>query len=194
MTDLFLDEFCKKILAVLLFNHEVYGFNELFRFLNKNGVKISKPTLSKHLKHLCKEDILIRTEEGIQKVSYKVNFSKFKKLGEAIDISQNIVTDFFKHQKYFESLPVDRKIDYYHSFTVLQSLYLFKLDLLEIAKPDKQFEYSLASYSTIQSFEIIKRWVLDSIKKKPELIDQATEELNDLITRYDKALFKPRKS
>jgi len=194
MKELFLDEYCKKILAVLLLMPEDYRFNKLFRFLNKNGVKISKPTLSVHLKHLCQEDILIRQEEGIQKVIYKVNFDKFKKLDEASDISQDIVTRFYQQEKHFESLPLDRKIDYYHSLTVIQSLILFKLDLLEIAKPDKQFEYSLASYSTLQHFGTIKNWLIDCLRKKPELVDQAIKELEDLVTRYEKVLFKPRKS
>jgi len=184
MKELFLDEYCKKILAVLLLMREDYRFNELFRFLNRNGVKVSKPTLSEHLKHLCHQDILIRQEEGIQKVIYRVNFNRFRKLDEASNISQEIVTRFYQQEKHFKSLPLDRKIDYYNSLTVLQSLLLFKLDLLEIAKPDKQFEYSLASYSTLQHFGTIKNWLLDDFRKNPELIDQATKELEDLLARY----------
>lgn len=189
-----LDEYCQKILAVLLLMREDYRFNELFRFLNKNGVKLSKPTLSEHLKHLCQQEILIRQEAGVQKVIYKVNFSRFSELDEASDISQDFVTRFYQQEKHFKSLPIDRKIDYYHSLTVLQSLLLFKLALLEIAKPDKQFEYSLASHSTIQHFGTIRTWLLDDLRKNPELVDQAMKELADLVARYDKVLFKPRKS
>ena len=191
---LFLDEYCKKILAVLLLMREDYRFNQLFRFLNKNGVKVSKPTLSVHLKHLCQANILIRQEEGIQKVIYKVNSDRFKILYEATDISQDIVARVFRQQKHFESLPLDRKIELYHSLTVIQSLILFKLDLLEIAKPDKQFEYSLALYSTLQHFGAIKNWLIDFLRKEPELLDQATKELEDIVTRYEKFLFEPRKS
>ena len=137
---------------------------------------------------------MIRSKEGIQKVIYKVNFNKCKRLDEASDISQDIVSSFYQKEKYFESLPLSRKIDYYHTLTVMQSLLLFKLDLLEIAKPDKQFEYSLVAYSTIQHFGIIKNWLINYLKKKPELIDQATKEIIDYVDRYEKIMFKIRKS
>jgi DNA-binding HxlR family transcriptional regulator len=74
-----LDEYCKKILAILLLLRRKIRFNELYRFLNQHGVKISKPTLSEHLKHLTKLKILVRQEEGIQKVTYRINSERFEK-------------------------------------------------------------------------------------------------------------------
>jgi hypothetical protein len=142
-----------------------------------------------HLKHLTQHDILLRQEKGKQKVIYQVNFQRFKKLDAASEITQDIVTRFFQQEKHFKSLPISRKIDYYHSLTVLQSLLLFKLDLLSISKPDKQFENSLATYSTIQHFSTIKKWLLDDLSEKPELIKQATKELADLVDHYEKVLF-----
>ena len=68
MKEITLDSYCQKIISVLLLMRQEYRFNQLYRFLNEHGVKISKPTLAEHLKHLTEIGILLRKVEGIQKV------------------------------------------------------------------------------------------------------------------------------
>ena len=184
-----LDEYCQKILGVLLLMRQDYRFNELYRFLNKNGIKISKPTLSEHLKHLMRHNLLLRQEEGIQKVIYKVNYDRFKKLAGATDISQDVVTRFFLQREHFKSLPIDRKIECYHGIMVLQSLLLLKLELLSISQPENQFEYSITTQSTIQHFGTIRDWIIETIRDNPEVVKQATEELRNLIDQLEKEFF-----
>jgi len=42
---------------------------------------------------------------------------------------------------------------------------------------------------TIQHFGTTKNWLLDDLREKPELIEQATKELVDLVDHYEKVLF-----
>jgi DNA-binding transcriptional ArsR family regulator len=188
-----LDEYCKKILAILLLLRKKTRFNELYRFLNQHGVKISKPTLSEHLKHLTKLKILVRRKEGIQKVTYRINFERFEKLDESSELTQDIVTRHFQQEKMYKSLPVSRKIDLFHTLTILQSLMLLKLEILSISNPDKKFEYSLSHYSTVQHFGTIRTWLLDNLRENPEELEQATKELIDVTDRYMGILFEPKK-
>jgi len=189
-----LDEYCKKILTVLLLMRKKFRFNELYKFLNGHGVKISKPTLSEHLKHLVKQEILVRQEEGVQKVTYRVNFEWLDRLDEVSSITEEIVTRHYQQKKKYESLPINEQIDYFHSLTVLQSLMLLKLEILSISHPDKQFEYSMSHYSMIQHFGTIKNWFLEILKQNPEKLEQATKELVDLTEYYITTLFKRKKT
>jgi len=188
-----LDEYCKKILSILLLLRKKTRFNELYRFLNQHGVKISKPTLSEKLKRLTKLEILVRQEEGTQKVTYRINFERFEKLDENSKRTQELVTRHYQQEKMYKSLPVGRKIDLFHTITILQSLMLLKLEILSISHPDKKFEYSLSHYSTVQHFGTIKTLLLDNIRDNPEELEQAIKELEDLNNRYMKIFFKPKK-
>lgn len=69
----FLDEYCKHIFTTLLLINKPLRFNELHRTLNQVGVKISKPTLAEHLKHLIKQNIVKREEKGKQNISYTIS-------------------------------------------------------------------------------------------------------------------------
>lgn len=194
MNEPILDEYCKKIVSVLTLIDQDYRFNALCKFLNDHGIKISKPTLSEHLKHLTKQRIVLRKQKGIQEVSYTMNFERFKKLSAASGITKDVVTRFFQQEREYRRLPIGKKIDRYHVLTVLQSLMLLKLEILAISKPENQFEYSLAHYVTIQHFMTIQNWLLDELRKNPSELEQATQELQDLTDRYMKIVFKTKPS
>lgn len=155
-------------------------------------MNISKPTLSEHLKHLTKLEILVRQEEGIQKVTYRISFERLEKLDENSKRIQEILTRHFQQEKMYKSLPIGRKIDLFHTLMILQSLMLFKLEILSISNPEKEFEYSLSHYSTVQHFGIIKNLLLNNIRDNPEELEQATKELADLNDRYMEIFFKPK--
>lgn len=194
MNEPILDEYCKKIVTVLAMINQDYRFNALYKFLNNHGTKISKPTLSEHLKHLTKQRIVLRKQKGIQEVSYAMNFERFEKLDAASEITRGIVTRFFQQERDYRRLPISKKIDHYHALTVLQSLILLKLEILAISKPENQFENSLSHYVTIQHFMTIQNWLLDEIRKNPLELEQATHELQDLVEHYMKILFKTKPS
>ena len=64
-------------ILITLFLREKIRFNELERVLKDTGRKFSKPTLIEHLKSLVKKQMIIREEEGAQKVTYRINEKKY---------------------------------------------------------------------------------------------------------------------
>jgi len=69
-----LDDYCSAILILLWKGHEM-RFNEIYRELIKKGTKLSKPTLSEHLKHLRRKKWITRKVEDVQNVSYRLHES-----------------------------------------------------------------------------------------------------------------------
>lgn len=189
MDEPILDDYCKKIMIVLTMMNQDFRFNALCKFLNDHGTKISKPTLSEHLKHLTKQRIVLRKQKGIQEVSYAMNSEMLEKLTAASKITRDVVTRFFQQEKAYRALPVSKKVDRYHVLTVLQSLMLLKLEMLAISKPENQFEYSLSHYVTIQHFMTMQNWLLDELRKSPSQLDQAAKELQGLTDHYMEMLF-----
>jgi DNA-binding HxlR family transcriptional regulator len=185
-----LDEYCRKIVAVLTLLQQDYRFNELHRFLNKHGTKISKVTLSQHLKHLIKLELVLRVQKDIQEVYYSVNFERFGTLKAASEATQETVKKFYQQERSFRAQPVSAKIDSYHVLTVLESLMLFKLELLAISEPERQFEHTLSHYVTVRHFMTIQDWLLEEFRKNPSGIENAKKELQNLVDRYMKTLFK----
>jgi len=172
---------------------EKIRFNELYRMLNHSGVKISKPTLSEHLTHLTKQKILLRKKEGIQKVTYRVNFERFEKLDKSSDITRELVIRHYQNEKRYKSLPITEQVDYVHGLMVLQELMLLKLEMLYIFKPKKKFEYTLSHFSAVQHFGIFKKWFLDNLREKPEeLKEEATKALTSLTDHYLKVFFEQK--
>jgi len=48
-------------------------FNEIYRALKEEGIQLSKPTLSDHLKHLIKQKFITRKAKGVQNVTYFIH-------------------------------------------------------------------------------------------------------------------------
>jgi hypothetical protein len=69
-----LDDYCSAIL-MLLWKKKEMRFNEIYRALKNKGVRLSKPTLSEHLKHLSKEKWVKRKVRGVQNVTYGIHDS-----------------------------------------------------------------------------------------------------------------------
>lgn len=67
--EIVMDEYCSDILTILWKKREM-RFNEIHRALQARGIKLSKPTLSEHLKHLQKGKWIRRKAKGVQNVSY----------------------------------------------------------------------------------------------------------------------------
>jgi DNA-binding HxlR family transcriptional regulator len=63
LTDLSLDDYCSDIMVILWKAREM-RFNEIYRAMQNRGVKLSKPTLSEHLKHLKKRNGLHEQPEA----------------------------------------------------------------------------------------------------------------------------------
>ena len=87
-------------------------FNELYRTLSDWRVKISKPTLSDHLKHLIEKEIVFREVVDVQNVIYRLNPSleieDFKNFAD-----KNLRTDenLENEKEFLYSLPVDDQVE-----------------------------------------------------------------------------------
>jgi len=72
-----LDYYCRSILLHLIVIGKKIRFNDLHKLLAEKGVALAKPTLSKHLKHLTQEKLVVRKVEDVQKVTYEINHKIF---------------------------------------------------------------------------------------------------------------------
>ncbi|MBS7620074.1 hypothetical protein KEJ21_05460, partial [Candidatus Bathyarchaeota archaeon] len=63
-----LDDYCSNIFLEIIIREKI-RFNQLHKNLLALGVKLSKPTLSEHLKHLLARDLITRKVEEAQNVT-----------------------------------------------------------------------------------------------------------------------------
>ena len=95
-----LDDVCKEIYLTLLAYRKL-RHNELLRTLNKLEVKITKPTLKEHLKHLIDLQLIERKEEGFQNVSYTLT----KEIDSLMHVSTEDLKKWLEATSRNENLP-----------------------------------------------------------------------------------------
>jgi DNA-binding HxlR family transcriptional regulator len=194
MSEPLLDETCKNIFSVLLLSDKKLRFNELHRTLNQIGLKMSKPTLAEHLKHLKKRRLLIRKREGKQSVSYEVNWEKLDYLGEAMRTRQELKR-MLGNEKNFKSFPMDAQLTYTHNILALRNLYRLRLEILDILDPSKNFEHSVQYLFIHRFFELFKTWLLESChENKAKCEKEALSMIEHNIKHYLDTLFDKKLS
>lgn len=156
-----LDEHCKNILSLLLVTNKTIRFNQLWRDLNDLGLKITRPTLKKHLDHLQRHRVVTQKIEGKQKISYGANWKRFKTLKESMDYRQRILL-ILENEKRFKSFPIDEQAVYITSIVTLTGLYRLKLEIQDTLDPTKNFEHSLQFLLINRFFEFFKTWFLEN--------------------------------
>ena len=156
-----LDEHCKKIFSFLFFCDVPIRFNELLRLLNKSNYKISKPTLSAHLKHLQKYEVINQKREGKQSVSYFVNDEKLDNLLFHKDLSK-VAKNIQKSKETFNSYDVAEKIRYISFLLMIVELNRLKNEIRTVLEPKRKFEATLA-FLAIQSYlEPFRQYLLQT--------------------------------
>jgi len=188
-----LDDFCKKIFSLLTAASGSIRFNELHRALNRLNVKISKPTLSEHLKHLTDQGIFIRKEEGKQNVSYTINYDRFKSLNNLSETEKNYVDYLKKNEEILESQTIGDQVTSMHMLAIMQELYLLKLDLLNFSEPENKLENSLQYLTTDRYFDYYRKRFLKSCEENKQKCDQALDEIEKLVDLYIETVFEPKK-
>ena len=176
MEGLLLDDYCIKILIVLI-EEEKSHFNQLYKTLNdkKRGFKISKPTLSEHLKHLVKAGFVTRKqEEGLQLVTYSVNFDKIGKIKGLWEQQRRIVKDRKATEKEFFSLSESEQVNIVLSGLSLRKLYEIKARIdyeLDPKNFEKQFAVLFWTNPTLEfvEFLMIEKCVEDKEYRKEVL-------------------------
>ena len=189
MKKLLTNELCKKIFMTLLVSDKKVRFNQLYQALNDIGLKISKPTLIKHLNHLKKRKLIIRKQEGKQKVTYQANWEKLKHLTE-ITQEQKLVNVMLENKKFFQSLPVDEQTVIIQNILTLRNLHLLKVEIIGIIDPKRTFEYSIQHLFISKIFEIFEKWLLKNYhNNKLDCKEKALPLVEYNIKRYTDLLF-----
>lgn len=159
------------------------GFNELFKYLKKMDVKMSKSTLSEHLRHLTKKKLLKKKKIGKQRVSYELNLQEFEQLLGAKELAKKMMNRLEDIQKGepipFENLFVLAKFTL--QYVIMQQL---RLKILSILNPKKTFHYNLENLIITIYFQGFSNLILEECKKKPELGEQLLQKLESEIKGY----------
>ena len=138
-----LDEMCADLLVVFVANKKPIRYNQLYRFLNEKGSKISRPTLASHLKHLTEKEVILRTEIDKQNVTYCFNDKKWSGTEEFIKTQREIKKILDEADKEYLSASPLEQVAHIHFVLVIKELYKLKFELLKITEPDKEFQHNL---------------------------------------------------
>ena len=187
-----IDEYCNKILVVLMIENatnEKIRFNELYRLLNKTYKnKISKPTLIEHLNHLIKNQIIIRTKEAKQNISYSLNWKKLKVLKEIKDTYKIKLAQLQNDIKTFKSKTLEQQTAFATLMIYIGELHWLKLQILDIIEPKNKLQNHYTYTLIREYFNLYPTKLVESCKPSKEncqktlqLIDEAIEKLKETI-------------
>lgn len=137
------DDTCTKILTAIVFSRDTYRFNELHRYLNEKFFKISKVTLSKHLKHLVESELLYRDEKDKQYVTYRFYDEKWKHLDKFVETQKALQKLFEKEEKDFDSYSISTQISGVFVSLIRRDLLILRNEILMVIDPDNRYEYSM---------------------------------------------------
>jgi len=188
-----LDETCNKIFLFLGLREEKIGFNDLYRSLEKAGCRVSKPTLSEHLKHLTKKKVLIRKKVGKQRVSYEINWESFKHLLDAREHGKRM-GNRIENQKLYETFSIEEILlltKFNLEYVVLQQL---RLSILATLNPEKAFEYNLELLFISKYFTIFKGIIIDECRKNKEFGKQILQKIESKIKDCENIIPDPQQT
>jgi predicted transcriptional regulator len=187
------DEYCEKIIKTLIINEITdkpkVRFNKLLEILPKYGAKMSKPTLVQHLNHLVKNKIIQRNKEGKQKISYRINWSKFLQPQNATEINL-MVSQMINHEKIFKSKSLNQQIELATTAITIGELFYLGLNVLDILEPQNKLQ-NYYQYTFIRGvFNHYVQWLIDSCYKSKEDSQKALDILSKNIKTLRKTLFE----
>jgi len=182
------DEYCENILKMLMITNQKIRFNKLYKKLNKYGAKMSKPTLIIHLNHLVENDLILREEEGKQKVTYAINWNISKQLKKANEINQFIL-NHIKDKKAFKAKSLEWKTAFTSATIFTGELFYLKLNILNILEPENKLQ-NTTSYTIIrQLFNIYANWLYESCEESKENSQKVLHNIDKMIKTLLNSLF-----
>lgn len=189
------DEYCTKILMVLTIfdvwdKKKEIRFNKLHQELNKyDNAKMSKPTLIEHLKHLVENEIIQRDEKGKQKVSYRLNWKKFKQLQKDMKISQTTLNQI-RNEKTFKIKSLDQQIGFTTTMLTIGELLYLKQMILNILEPENKLQNDFSSTIIRSLFNIYATWLYDSCKESKENSQKVLHSIDKITKELTEAFFE----
>jgi len=164
-----LDDVCDRIFFFLLAYPAKYRFNQLHQAMNYHKFKISKPTLNTHLKHLVKKELLVRIQEGKQKVIYLINYDKFDNLKRTTENQYSHYTSFTEDMKEIEKENVSDLLARYYAIMMLNNISSLRAEILKILEPENLEDLLLSERFKHMYFKNYIEWF------KKECIDRGEE-------------------
>jgi DNA-binding HxlR family transcriptional regulator len=138
-----LDYYCRRILVYLIVIGKKIRFNDLHKFLAEKEFALAKPTLSKHLKHLTQEKLVLRKVEDVQKVTYEINHKIFRDLEKSVKSTAEYRKRLAEEEQIFDSISIDDQIDIVLEKMMLRNLRQLKTNIELELRPSKKWEKSL---------------------------------------------------
>lgn len=183
-----LDNYCTEIITVLVLSktEEPLRFNKLYEQTKKFGAKMTKPTFIQHINHLITKKLIIRKQEGKQKVTLKFNWKKFSQLMEVKEKYENMGTQLIKNKP---SVNLSDTLTLVTGMLVLGDLYRLKISILNLIEPENKFYHNIELYQIVNHFtdiplENIMKICIES-KQKAQLTIKA---VNESINSFQQAL------
>lgn len=179
-----LDNYCLKILLVLLAKSSEKSkirFNELSRVVKDLNLGISKPTLSDHLRHLVENEYVTRTIEGVQCVTYSINFKKIGKIKSYWKNAEKIAAFLEKDKDSFFSLPVDEQVKLILYFMQIQKLFEIQARIAFESDPsnfEKQFG---VLFWTSSRFERHEAWMIKKCGRDEGYKKEVLKTIDELV-------------
>jgi len=184
-----LDEPCKKIFILLVSSDKTLRFNELHKHLNQIGVKMSKPTLINHLRHLVRRKLLIRKREGKQNISYSVNWGKLETLKQSRSALEQLRNNL-QNKKIFKSFPINEQVVYVSNLMTVRHLYQLKLEIQSVFDPSRDFEHTIQYLFIHKFFQNFEFWLLENCRDAaPEDKEKALSVIDNNIDYLKDGLF-----
>ena len=139
------DEICNQIIFYFytrpLEESEPLNYNVLLKHLNEEGFRMSRPTLSLHLKHLERDGVLKRTEISRKNVTYELsepNENRRREKAESYKIFETYLTDMYTRNRYFT---IEEKIRHLSLLGLFSAFYELRADIIDLIDPKKQYDY-----------------------------------------------------
>lgn len=168
-----MDECCEKIFDYLAFNFDKpHYLNKLERELKESGIKITKPTLIVHLKHLKNMKIIKKKKEGKQKIAislnydYLINEEFYKSFHE--DLKQLI-----NEKQTFEKMPIQTKTKIASACLYIIEANRLKYGILKTINPESSFQYSLSFQFVKNLLQIYENQLIESCSNSKENAKEA---------------------
>lgn len=177
-----LDYYCRRILLHLIVNSKKIRFNDLHKSLAENGVGLAKPTLSKHLKHLTQEKLVVRKVEDVQNVTYEVNHKIFRDLEENVKLAVKSRKLIAEEDQIFDSKSIDDQINIVLEKMTIRNLRQLKTNIELELNPSKKWEKSLElAWLANPIFRHHEGLLITKCKKNREYGEKTLKKLDELI-------------
>lgn len=187
-----LDEICHQLLSAFLVEPKPFRFNAFYRFLNEKGVKISKPTLILHLRHLIDFKLVERNVIDKQNITYSLDQKFWEGIQKYTENKKKIIKHFEGERKRFDADTPLSQVYNVHIVLILRGLFQLKYEMLKIAEPDKAFQHNIEIILYRDIWEHLVRWLLINFKTRNEQYRKdILDTIEELIKTYTDLAFKP---